>query len=321
MTTRSVSPDTIERLGTAVFPSFAMAAGADLGVFTPLGDGPKDAQEIAKAVGVGAAKLRPLLYALVTTGLLTVEGGLFSNSAEADQFLVRGKPGYLGGRVQFFSERWADAVLAAESIRTGTGQAKLEFSQMSASELETFLGGLHPATVASGRNLLSKFDFSSYRSLLDVGGACPELSATVLDLSTVVPIAQKFVDEANASARVKVVSGDAVGGRLEGTYDVVCLSNFIQILTPDEARQTIRSIGKVLEPGGSIYIMGRALDDSRLTPVESVGFNLVFISVYDGGQAYAEQEHRDWLTEAGFEDFQRESNPNGSSIIRARKNG
>ena len=68
MTTPSVRPDTIERLGTAVFPSFAMAAGADLGVFTPLGDGPKDAEEIAKAVGVGAAKLRPLLYALVTTG-------------------------------------------------------------------------------------------------------------------------------------------------------------------------------------------------------------------------------------------------------------
>jgi hypothetical protein len=39
-----------------------------------------------------------LLYALVTANLLTVEGNRFANTPEAQQFLVKGQPTYLGGR-------------------------------------------------------------------------------------------------------------------------------------------------------------------------------------------------------------------------------
>ena len=97
------------------------------------------------------------------------------------------------------------------------------------------------------------------------------------------------------------------------------LSSFIQILSPDEARRALATLSQVMEPGGVIYILGRILDDSRLSPLETVGFNLVFVNVYDGGQAYTEQEHRDWLTEAGFQDFERVVLPNGTSIVTARK--
>lgn len=330
MTTQPPRPEIMDRLFLGVLPSFAMVAGMKLDLFTPLGDGPRNTEQIASAIGVGEAKLKPLLYALVTTGLLIVDGDLFSNSPEADHFLVRGKPAYQGGRHQFFADRWNEALQAAESISAGTGQAKLDFSSMSREDLERFLGGLHPATLASGRNLVSKFDFSTYRSLLDVGGgsgglaiaiteACPQLAATVLDLPMVTPIAQKFIDEAGASGRIKTTSEDVIAGPLTGSFDVACLSNFIQVLTSDEARRALQTIGQLLEPNGAIYILGRDLDDSRLTPPESVVFNLVFISIYDGGQAYTEQEHRDWLTEAGFVDFQRQLNPNGTSIISARK--
>ena len=74
-----------------------------------------------------------------------------------------------------------------------------------------------------------------------------------------------------------------------------------------------------MEPGGTIYIEGSVLDDSRVSPLDTVGFNLVFINIYDGGQAYTVQEHRDWLTEAGFEDMERITLPSGSSIVTARK--
>ena len=136
-----------------------------------------------------------------------------------------------------------------------------------------------------------------------------------------IPIAQKFVDEAGASARVNTTSEDVIAGPLSGSFDVACLSNFIQVLGSDEARRAIQTIGQVIEPNGAIYILGRDLDDSRLSPPESVVFNLVFLNVYDGGQAYTEQEHRDWLAEAGFVDFKRQLNPNGTSIISARKSG
>jgi hypothetical protein len=49
--------------------------------------------------------------------------------------------------------------------------------------------------------------------------------------------------------------------------------------------------------------------------------NLVFLSVYDGGQSYTESEHRAWLREAGFNDVEvrHGAGPGGSTVIVARK--
>ena len=88
MTSQPVQPDIIERLGFAVYPSIAMVEVIKLDLLTPLADGPSNAEQIASAIGVGSAKLKPLLYALVTAGLLTADGDLFSNSPEGGYFLV-----------------------------------------------------------------------------------------------------------------------------------------------------------------------------------------------------------------------------------------
>jgi hypothetical protein len=45
----------------------------------------------------------------------------------------------------------------------------------------------------------------------------------------------------------------------------------------------------------------------------------VYINVYDDGQAYTEQEHKDWLEKSGFGGFKRTILEDGSSIINARK--
>jgi hypothetical protein len=54
-------PQTIEHLADAVYPSFAMLAGMELDLFTPLKDGPLTAEQIAEAAGTDRAKTAPLL--------------------------------------------------------------------------------------------------------------------------------------------------------------------------------------------------------------------------------------------------------------------
>ena len=73
----TTAADTIERLSQAVYPSYAMLAGMQLDLFTPLKDGPLGCAGIARAIGVNADKLQPLLYALVATGLLLEENERF----------------------------------------------------------------------------------------------------------------------------------------------------------------------------------------------------------------------------------------------------
>jgi hypothetical protein len=79
MTTPPLQPETIQKLGNAPYAAFAMIAGMQLELFTPLSEGPMRAEQLAAALGVGAAKLTPLLYALAAADLLTVEAGRFAN--------------------------------------------------------------------------------------------------------------------------------------------------------------------------------------------------------------------------------------------------
>ena len=323
-------PKTIQKLATAVYPSFAMLAGMQLDLFTPLKDGSMTAEQLANALGVKAEKLSPLLYALVVAELLTIEGDRFANTPETDHFLVKGKPTYLGSRHENFSDIWEVLLHTADTIRTGTPQAKKDFATTSPDDQIHFFRGLHPVTLATGRALAERYDFSAYTTLADIGGGsgamalamtdtCPHLRATVLDLPTVIPIAQRFIEEAGATDRVQALSADVVHASLPGTYDVAVLRSLIQVLSPDDALSALRNIGAAVNPGGRLYIVGRILDDSRLSPIGSVGFNLVFLNTFDDGRAYTEREHREWLTAIGFENFERVLIAEGNSIIMAHK--
>ena len=323
-------PETITRLFDAVYPSFAMLAGMELDLFTLLEGGPLSVEQISDAIGVQAIKLRPLLYALVVAGLLTVDDALFSNTVEADYYLVRGKPAYLGGIRELTSSNWSRILKTAATIRAGAPLEKYDYHSATQDEMVALFRGLYPGAVVDARRLMDQYDFSSYGALLDVGGgagglaitlaqANPHLNATVIDLPSVTPITRQFVDEANVGDRVKIVTANAVCDKLPGSFDVVVARHIIQVLSEDDSRALLNNLSAVLNPGGDIYLIGWILDDSRVSPQKTVGFNLVLLNGYEDGQAYTEQEYGEWLEEAGFVDYERLVFPDGASILTARK--
>ena len=325
-----LEPKTIQKL-VDVYPSFALLAGMQLDLFTPLKAGPMRSEQIANAIGVGAAKLKPLLYALVAAELLTVEGDRFANTDEANHFLVRGSPLYMGGVHPLYADLWDAALQTAESIRTGQPQAKHDYTQMSRETLETFYQGLHPGALTTGRTLVKDYGLSSCQRLLDVGGgsggvaiaavkACPHIQATVADVSNVTPITQRFVTEAGVSDRVKVITANIVEAPLDGAFDAVVLKSFIQVLSPRDAQRALKNINATMAPGGVIYILGIGiLDNSRISPRGAAITNTIFINIYDEGQAYTEAEYHHWITAAGFVGFKRDTLPDGLGIITAQK--
>jgi SAM-dependent methyltransferase len=332
METPTLRPDTIDKLRFSADAAFAMLAGIQLDVFTPLKDGPMTAEAIAAAIHVGSRRLRLVLYCLVAAGLLTEKDGRFANTPEAAHFLIKGETSYIGNRYLNLGHRWMDALRTAESIRTGAPQAKLDFSSSPREEVEKFLRAINARTVPAARTLLDKYDFSSVKTLADIGSggaglaititrACPHIKATAIDLPQVTPITQKIVEEDGASDRVKVIPADVTSGPLPGTFDAAVLRGFLQVLSAEDARRAVKHIGAALNPGGRIYIIGQILDDSRISPPEAVGFNLAFINSYDAGESYTESEHRQWLTEAEFVDIERAKFlvGDGSGLMTARK--
>jgi SAM-dependent methyltransferase len=258
--------NSIEKIVKSVYPPFALLAGMQLDLFTPLKDGPMNAEQIAAIIGVGSSR-----------------------------FLVKGSPSCMLDIHEILSIMWNAASKTAESIRTGLPQAKLNYSDMSQEELRQFFCGEHPYAVKKGRELVERYDFSSYSTLLDVGGgsgglaiavteACPHIQATVVDLPKVTPVTQHYINEADAGNRVKVVGANVVRDSLPGSYDAAVMSAFIQLFSPDDARCAIKNVSKVMNPGGEIYIRGYGIiDNSRTSPQKLVGYNLVFINVYDEG--------------------------------------
>jgi hypothetical protein len=330
MTDTTIEPVILDSVDDLVYRACAVLAGTQLDLFTPLKDGPLSATQLAESINVEMTKLRPLLYALVVVGLLTVEDGHFANTAEADYYLVRGRPSYQGDRHKYWSDVWSAALLTAESVQSGKPQKKHDYATMPEDELEEFLDGLYPWSFDSGTWLAQNYDFSSCQTLLDAGGgsgalsialteALSHLQAVVIDLPEVAPITQRFVERAGATERVQVKGVDLIRHPLTGSYDAAILKAVIQTMSLEEAYHTLLNIKPALIPGATIYIWDRPLNDSRLTPQDLALFGVVFPSIYEHGQKYTVQEYRDLLTETGFESFELQSVAGSNRIITARR--
>ncbi len=186
---------------------------------------------------------------------------------------------------------------------------------MTKGELKVLYDGMSASDFNFATWLSSNFDFSQCRKLLDAGGGSgtlsiamtqiyPQLTATVVEFPQVTPITEQFVKDADALEKVEVVSADLTCDPIPGMYDTAFLGSVIQTLSSEDARKVLRNVGKVIKPGGWLYLFGSGmLDNSRLSPKAAVEFNLVFINTYDNGQSYTENEYRDWLEEAGFDEF------------------
>ncbi len=326
----ALMPDTINRHLDSVYPALAMMAGMQLEVFSVIGDQALDVDQIAHAMAVKPNKLRPLLYALVTAGLLSVDDGRFANGAEAAEFLAKGKPRYIGGLHSTYADLWSATLHTAASIRSGVPQARHDFAAMNEDELNAFVRGLDAGAGAAARRLHKSYDMNRFSHLLDAGGGsgalavellglCPQLCATVAELGNVAPVTRACLAEAELGSRVTVIEADLVHEVPAGGYDVVVLRAVLQVLSESDAARVLSNCATALNQGGELFVFGRVLDDSRLAPLETVAVNVMFLNVYENGQAYTESEYRAWFAAAGLEAVTRLPIGGGYSIMTGVK--
>jgi hypothetical protein len=326
-----LAPRTIQKLESVVPPALAMLAGMQLEVFTALSDGPQTAQAIASRLGLAEQRLRRLLNALVLTGLMERRGEHFANSAEASEFLVKGRTRYIGGVHELLAELWHADFNTAASIRTGIPQALHDFAAMPDTQSIAFLRGLMPGALAVGRELAQRFDFSKCRSVIDVGGGpgsvlvglCetyPNLRGTLFDLPQVVHLASSLIQDSDYVGRIAIEPGDILAAAPRSRHDAVVIKAVVQVLSPAEAALAIRHACAALVPGGTIYIVGGGiLDNNELSPPGAVFLNLTLLNLYRGGGAYTEAQYFTWLAASGCVAPKRITLDNQSGIIWATK--
>ena len=125
MSNAPVTADHIVQLGKAFRASKALFSAVELGVFSALAKGPRDLEALRIEVGVSERGARDFFDSLVALKLLERDGaGRYRNTPEADLYLDRDKPTYIGGELDHFNKRgyphWHSLTAA---LKTGKPQS------------------------------------------------------------------------------------------------------------------------------------------------------------------------------------------------------
>src|SRR6266513_5297245 len=94
----AVTPDRLLSIGSGYRRAKALLSAIELGLFTVLAEQPHTAEDLRRRLGLHTRAARDFFDALVALGLLDRStDGRYANTAEADLYLNRRKPTYLGG--------------------------------------------------------------------------------------------------------------------------------------------------------------------------------------------------------------------------------
>jgi hypothetical protein len=335
--TTPLTPERILQLGTGFFASRAVLSAAELGVFTELDAGPLDGETLRARLQLHPRGARDFFDALVALGLLKREHGLYSNTAEAAQFLVRGKPGYMGGILEMCGTRlYGYWDMLNEALSTGQPQNEMRnggepFGEIYATQekLESFLNGMTGISLASARSIAQKFPWKYYKTFADVGAAQgavpaqvalahPHLRGVGFDLPVVQHVFEKYIQGQGLSDRVRFQSGNFFKESLP-SVDVIIMGHILHDWDLDQKQVLIRKAFQALPPGGSFIVYEALIDDDRSKNAFGLLMSLNMLIETVGGFDYTGADCQQWMRNAGFRETRVEHLEGPHSMVIAVK--
>jgi hypothetical protein len=327
MATRQWNPGDLLEISGFFWKTAALHAAVKLDVFTVVGDGQSTAAEISRQLAGARRGVERLLDALVAMDLLVKIDGNYANCPSGRTFLSKNSAKYIGHIIMHHHhlvESWSkldQAVQSGEPIRSRSSFSKAEWR-------ESFLMGMFNMAMGLAPQLVPQIDLASCKRMLDLGGGpgtyaihfClsnEHLKATVYDLPTTRPFAEKTIKQFKLTDRINFMDGNYLEDAVEGRYDVAWLSHILHGEGPDDCRMIIQKAVDALEPGGMIIVHDFILNNSMDGPLFPALFSLNMLLGTESGQAYSEEQIIDMLAAAGARDIQRISiqSPNDSGII------
>lgn len=287
MTTSNTVLDLID----AFRRSKAMFAAVELGIFD--GKRPQDCKELGR-----------LLDACVSLGLLEKTGDTYSNTPETDKYLRSDSPDTLAGYVQYSNNvlypMWGHL---EDAVREGGHRWKQTFgfegpifSHFFRSEqaMREFQRGMHGFGRLSSPAVVSAFDLSRFRRLIDLGGGTghlaeaararyPHIDANVFDLPGV---AKMFPG---------AIAGDFFTDPLPQA-DLYSLGRILHDWSEEKIRMLLDKIYGALPAGGGLLIAEKLLDPQYVSG-HMQSLNMLIVT--EGRERSAAEYHR-LLRAAGF---------------------
>ncbi len=321
------NPGKLLEVSGAYWQTCTLHAAVKLDLFTELGGLSLDARQVAEGKELDPRAAAMLLDALAAMGLLIKSDKKYANTPASLTFLSKDASDYVGHMIlhhHHLVESWSrldESVKSGKPVRTRTSFSDGE-------RRESFLMGMYNNAMLLAPQIVPQIDLSGRRHLLDMGGGpgtyaihfCrhnPGLTATVFDLPTTRPFAEKTIASFGLEDRIDFQPGSYIEEPVPGAYDAAWLSHILHGEGPRTCRMLIEKAAAALKPGGLIMIHEFILDDTRDRPLFPALFSLNMLLGTDSGQAYSRGEIRKMLEDAGISDIQRHPfrGPTDSGII------
>jgi len=309
------NPGSLLQLSGQYWATCTLHAAVKLDVFTTIGDKHMASGDIAQKLNVNKNGITRLLNALTALNLLEKSDDKFSNVSAANTFLSKDSPGYIGHIITHHHHLVDSWSMLDQAVKTGT-PVRARVSDTSPEWRESFLMGMFNIAMSVAPSLADKIDLSGRRHLLDLGGGpgtyaihyCqknPSLNATVYDLSTTRPFAEKTIEKFGLTDRIDFIDGNYVKEGIEGIYDVAWLSHILHGEGQKDCQRIIEKTVSALEPGGMIIVHDFILNNTMDGPLFPALFSLNMFLGTPEGQSYSEKQITGMLSEAGVKEIRR----------------
>ena len=327
--TSGALPDDLHQKIRAFQESRVILTAIELDLFTAVGQG-SSAAEVSSRLGTNVRATEMLMNALVSLGLLAKCDGVFRNTNIAARYFVEGSQDDSRLAVMHTANLWRRWSSLTECVRAGTSVTHQEMTERSEEWTRSFIAAMHRNALERATQVVQAIGASEVERMLDVGGgsgayaiafarANPRLKAEVLDLPTVIPIAQGHIHDSGLSSRIATRPGDLRTDTLGQGYDLVFVSAICHMLSPEENRDLIARCCKALRANGRVVIQDFILEPDRTAPKTAALFALNMLVGTREGNCYTEEEYATWLRDAGCADVRRILLPGPSSLMVGRR--
>jgi hypothetical protein len=313
-------------------PSMLVSVAAKLRIADHLRDGPQSVATLAMRTGAHEDSLYRLLRALTEIGVFAEEPGRRFRVNELGSLLRSDVPGSLRAAAEVAGEPWMRGPWGdlLHSIKTGEtafdhvyGKGTFDWFAEHPAEATLFDTWQAAGTDAGAKAVAAAYDFSTARSIIDVGGGFGALLAAVLqqhpgargvlfDLPHVIAQAKTRVDPALAS-RVDFVAGDFFTA-VPGGHDVYLMKYILHDWSDERSRAILASTRTAMGGRGRLLVVEVIVNPPN-QPGGKVGD--VFMLVRTGGRNRTEEEYRALLASGGFDTTRVIRTESDLSIIEA----
>ena len=327
------TPEKILHLGMAFWESKTVLSAVELDVFTTLAKGPMDVHVLRTQLGIHERSARDFFDALVALGLLDRRDGLYFNAPDADAFLDKAKPSYIGGILEMANARlyrfWGSLTTA---LKTGQPQNEakeggnfFETLYNDPDRLKSFMQSMTGISMGTSIAIAQKFPWKDYRTCIDVGSAQGGLVVQVgkahshltgggFDLPPTGPLFTAYVESFGLSDRFTFIPGDFFHDPLPKA-DVLVMGHVLHDWNLDQKKLLLKKAYDALPQGGALIVFEALIDDERRKNVFGLLMSLNMLIELPGGFDYTGADGSGWMKEVGFRETRVEHLAGPDSMI------